>query len=72
MTSSGETDGAAGIYIILCGCNNSLIEIKTNFSTDRIFKVSIKGNLIQMACDIFKGNINTKDTNVPKEGKYSR
>ena len=60
MTSSGETGGAAGIHIILCGYNNSLIEIKTNVSTDRILKLSIKGNFIQIACDIFKGNINTE------------
>ena len=60
MTSSGETGGAASIDIILCGYNNSLTEIKTNVLTDRILILSVKGNFIQMACDIFKGNINTQ------------
>ena len=60
MTSSGETGRAASKYIILCGYNNSLIEIKINVSTDRILKLGLKGNFIQMTCDIFKGNINTQ------------
>ena len=59
MTSSGETGGAADIHIILCGYHYSLIEIKTNVSTDRILKFHVKVNFIHMACDIFKRNINT-------------
>ena len=60
MTSSRETGGAEGIHIILCGYNNSLIEIRTDVTTDRILKLSVIGNFLQMAYDIFKGNINTQ------------
>ena len=60
MTSSTETGGAASIHIILCVYNNSLIEIKTNVSMDRILKLRVKGNFVKIACDILKGNINTQ------------
>ena len=60
MTSSRETGEAAGIHIILCGLNNSLIEIKTHVSLDRILKRSVKGKFLPMEYCIFKGNINTQ------------
>ena len=46
MPSSRETGGAAGIHIILCGNNKSLMKIKKNVWTDRIFKLSVKGTFI--------------------------
>ena len=60
MTSSGDTGGAAGIHIILCGYNHSLIEIKTNVSKDSILKLSANGYFLSIAYAIFKGNINTQ------------
>ena len=70
MTSLGETGGAESTHIILYGYTTSLTEIKTNVLTERILILSVKDNFIQMACAIFKGNINTKkEINVSKEGK---
>ena len=66
MTSSRETGGAVDLHkiIILCGYNNSLIEIKRNVSTDRIFKLA--SNVLFYVWYIlctFNGNINTQKIN---------
>ena len=31
------------VYLLLCGDNKSLMKIKKNVRTDRIFKLSVKG-----------------------------